>query len=189
MGYDEYFSEVREIEDYEYFQKDENGYYMDGNQYVMPIPPYSAYALRRLSAQTKTGVLLAYEGDVYLITKSGEKGQIVYSGEENGFRPEQILAKADAHIFFVVNRNQQNPSEFQVCRIFRPTGQSDIIATNEQIKGEYNDAWVWGNHLLVVESVVPSNNYEHRSVFINTLTGECIQSDDPKFKDAVAKWE
>lgn len=199
--YAEYFSKIRAVESSSYFEDDGNNYYVDNGQYVMPIPYTSRRRLRRLAAQTKSGVLFAYEGDIYRITKAGRCGSRIYSGEDL-FYPEQILPVADEHVFFVINRNEKNPNEFQICRIFRPTGQVDIIATNEQIEGDYNDAWVWANHLLLVESYVPyeikpgspegeayaAAEAARRMALINTFSGEILQSSDPRYTDEINKW-
>lgn len=199
--YEEYFSKIRAVESSSYFEDDGNNYYVDNGQYVMPIPYTSRRRLRRLAAQTRSGVLFAYEGDIYRITKAGRCGSRIYSGEDL-FYPEQILPVADEHVFFVINRNEKNPNEFQICRIFRPTGQVDILATNEQIQGDYNDAWVWANHLLLVESYVPyeikpgspedeayaAAEAARRMALINTFSGEIIRDSDPGYADEINKW-
>ena len=54
--YAEYFSKIRAVESSSYFEDDGNNYYVDNGQYVMPIPYTSRRRLRRLAAQTRSGV-------------------------------------------------------------------------------------------------------------------------------------
>lgn len=154
MSYEEYFSEHRLVEPYDYFRVDDYNYLRDGDTYVLPFPPEGRSGLG-LYAQTKTGLLYLVGYDVYLITKAGGKAEMVYTGGDSPYRPYWISKDADEYVFFTIDRKNGDPSKFRICRVFRPTGQIDVVATDEDIPGEPNVITPYTNSIIYVESSLP----------------------------------
>ena len=202
MSYDEYFSEQREITPYEYFRKDGDNYLYDGDTLLFPIQP-GGRSGDRCYAQTKTGMLFLEGNDVYLITKANRKAKMIYSGDrDKPFRPDFLSAKADEYVFFTIDRWDYYDT-FEISRVFRPTGQTDVVATSDDIQGRAYYLEPYTNSMVLVYSEFPyeknpdwteqeaenAARAAQRLTLVNMTTGEmiCDKDDEDAFYDAMRK--
>ena len=203
MSYDEYFSEQREITPYEYFRKDDDNYLYDGDTLLFPIQPGGRSGDPRL-AQTKTGMLFLEGYDVYLITKANQKAEMIYSGDrDKPFRPDFLSAKADEYVFFTIDRWFYYDT-FEISRVFRPTGQIDVVATSDDIQGRAYYLEPYSNSMVLVYSEFPyeknpdwteqeaenAARAAQRLTLVNMETGEmfCDKDDEDAFYAAMEKY-
>lgn len=203
MSYDEYFSEQREITPYEYFRKDDDNYLYDGDTLLFPIQPGGRSGDPRL-AQTKTGMLFLEGYDVYLITKADQKAEMIYSGDrDKPFRPDFLSAKADEYVFFTIDRWFYYDT-FEISRVFRPTGQIDVVATSDDIQGRAYYLEPYSNSMVLVYSEFPyeknpdwteqeaenAARAAQRLTLVNMETGEmfCDKDDEDAFYAAMEKY-
>ena len=202
MSYDEYFSEQREITPYEYFRKDGDNYLYDGDTLLFPIQP-GGRSGDRCYAQTKTGMLFLEGNDVYLITKANRKAKMIYSGDrDKPFRPDFLSAQADEYVFFTIDRWFYYDT-FEISRVFRPTGQIDVVATSDDIQGRAYYLKPYTNSIVLVYSEFPyeknpdwteqeaenAARAAQRLTLVNMETGEmfCDKDDEDAFYDAMRK--
>ena len=202
MSYDEYFSEQREITPYEYFRKDDDNYLYDGDTLLFPIQPGGRSGDPR-NAQTKTGMLFLEGYDVYLITKANKKAEMIYSGNrDKPFRPDYLCAQADEYVFFTIDRWFYYDT-FEISRVFRPTGQIDVVATSDDIQGRAYYLKPYTNSIVLVYSEFPyeknpdwteqeaenAARAAQRLTLVNMETGEmfCDKDDEDAFYDAMRK--
>ena len=203
MSYKEYFSTMREIKMGTHFQVDDYGYLRDGARYVIPFKPYGQkFENLRLYAVTNQEVLMVFADRVYSIKNIDELAEVVYEGEEGGYYPVLILPCANEYVFFVLNRCVSDPTKLQICRVFRPTGKVDILATEKDITGVYTDMWVESNHMLLVESYVPYESNPNwtedeagnawsearRMILIDTFNKRILSSDSDEYTEALEEW-
>ena len=203
MSYDEYFSEQREITPYEYFRKDGDNYLYDGDTLLFPIQP-GGRSGDRCYAQTKTGMLFLEGNDVYLITKANRKAKMIYSGDrDKPFRPDFLSAKADEYVFFTIDRWDYYDT-FEISRVFRPTGQTDVVATSDDIQGRAYYLEPYTNSMVLVYSEFPyeknpdwteqeaenAARAAQRLTLVNMETGEmfCDKDDEDAFYAAMEKY-
>ena len=197
MSYDEYFSEARELDAQTgiYSQPDEPFVYRKDGRYLFPFPlPVSGYA------ETKTGVLALHEGKVYNVREPGQLAEVAYAPDAP-YRTVSLSRNADEHCFYVINRSTENEDQYQVCRIFRPTGQTDLLATEKELPGSPEYLNVYSNvefmavcHInsdqrpdLTNDESMNLGSFTGRVMVINTLTGTRILGDTPEFERWVAE--
>lgn len=197
MSYDEYFSEARELDAQTgiYSQPNEPFVYRKDGRYLFPfyLPIYGY-------AETKTGVLALYEGKVYNVREPGQLAEVAYAPDAP-YQTVSLSRNADEHCFYVINRNTENEDQYQVCRIFRPAGQADLLATEKELPGAPEYLEVYSNVEFMAVCHIKSDqrpdmtndesmnigSFTSRVMVINTRTGTRILGDTPEFERWVAE--
>lgn len=191
MSYKAYFSESRPLEwQYHIYSEGENRYqFKKDGQYMLPFA-----AGFGMSAETKTGLLLMYDGKVYEAQEPGQLAKLVFAPDAP-YQVEYLYNQADEHCFFVQTRSKTDKSKFQMCRIFRPTGQVDVLATEQQIPGDLSQVDIYSNTECHVISCLPYDSqpdmtgeqlenlasFAQRTTIIDTLKGMLAVEGTPEF--------
>lgn len=187
MDYDTYFSASRPIESHagRYISGDTLTLRAENGEYLMPFP-----AAPGKYAETEKGVLILRDYDgIYLLNQPGETAELIYK-PQTAHNAVYLSEKADENVMFVVEDGRGTyDSRFQICRIYRPTGQVDVLATDEDVSGKFARLEVVSNTIVRVISTVPwavDPAAEH-VLYVDTRNGIRISDEDPGYKDLMTQ--